>query len=83
MSYTVGYALSRQWARCRGFHANGSIICDIPISQVEKVRLYREHKMLHNVEDPRVRDNDYLYPDIKDPDAQETEYGRIHAFKGA
>jgi hypothetical protein len=48
---------------------------DIPISQVEKVRLYREHKVLHNVEDPRVRDNDYLYSDLKDLDAQETDMG--------
>jgi hypothetical protein len=48
---------------------------NIPISQVEKLRLYRDQKILHNVEDPRVRDNDYLYPDIKDPKAQETDAG--------
>jgi hypothetical protein len=68
-----GMLLSRQWVTDVG----GSIqmdlsYADIPISQVEKVRLYMEHKMLHNVEDPRIRDNDYLYPNLKDPNAQET-----------
>jgi hypothetical protein len=48
---------------------------DIPISQVENVRLCKAQKMLHNVEDPQVRDNDYVYPDIKDPKAQETDMG--------
>jgi hypothetical protein len=48
---------------------------DIPISRVEKVRLFREQKMLHNVEDPRVRENDYLYPNIRDPEAQEPDLG--------
>jgi hypothetical protein len=45
--------LSRQWA----IDVGGSMQMDlsyveIPISPVEKVGLYREHKMLHNVEDP-------------------------------
>jgi hypothetical protein len=71
-----GMLLSRQWSADVG----GSMQMDlsyanIPISRVEKVRLYREHKMLHNVEDPRVRDNDYLYPDIRDPEVQETDLG--------
>jgi hypothetical protein len=71
-----GMLLSRQWAADVGGSMQMDLsYADIPISQVEKVRLYREHKMLHNVEDPRVRDNDYLYPDIKDPDAQETDLG--------
>jgi hypothetical protein len=47
-----GMLLSRQWVA----NVGGSMLMnlsnsDIPISPVEKV-LYREHKMLHNVEDP-------------------------------
>jgi hypothetical protein len=31
--------------------------------------------MLHNVEDPRIKDNNYLYLDIRDPYVQETDLG--------
>jgi ribonuclease HI len=71
-----GMLLSRQWVVDVGGSMQMDLsYADIPTSQVEKVRLYREHEMLHNVEDPRVRDNDYLYLDIKDPEAQETDMG--------
>jgi hypothetical protein len=68
--------LSRQWS----VDVGGSMQMDLsyvdtPISWVEKVRIFRERKMLHNVEDPRVRDNDILYPNIRDLEAQETNLG--------
>jgi hypothetical protein len=71
-----GMLLSRQWS----VDVGGSMQMDlsyanIPISQVEKVRIFREPKMLHYVEDLCARDNDYLYPDIKDQEAQETDLG--------
>jgi hypothetical protein len=59
--------LSRQWSiDVGGSMQMGLSYAYIPISQVEKVRIFREPKMLHNVEDPRARDNDYLYTGIKD-----------------
>jgi hypothetical protein len=76
-----GMLLSRKWVA----DAGGSIqmdlsYADIPISQVEKVRLYREHKMLHMLR-THIRDNDPLYPDLQDPDAQETDLGHIYAYR--
>ena len=30
---------------------------------------------LHNVEDPKIGDNDLMYPDIKEPEAEEGDLG--------
>jgi hypothetical protein len=31
--------------------------------------------MLHNVEDPKIGDSDLMYPDIKEPEAEEGDIG--------
>jgi hypothetical protein len=48
---------------------------DIPVKDNIKICVLREQKMLHNVEDPKVEDNDLMYPDIKEPEAEEGDLG--------
>jgi hypothetical protein len=48
---------------------------DIPVEDNFKIRVFREQKMLHNVEDPRIGDNDLMYPGIKEPKAEEGDLG--------
>ena len=60
-----GMLLSQEW----GTDTGGSIQMDcsyvnIPIAPRYKLRLYREKKMLHNIEDPHPLDNESLYLDL-------------------
>jgi hypothetical protein len=64
-----GMLLSRKWAADVG----GSIqmdwsYADISITLRHKVRLFREQKMLHHVEDPQQLDNEPLYPEVVEPE---------------
>jgi hypothetical protein len=40
---------------------------DISVKENIKICVFRKQKMLHNVEDPKIGDNDLMYPDIKEP----------------
>jgi hypothetical protein len=48
---------------------------DIPVKDNIKIRVFREQKMLHNVENPKIGDNDLMYPDIKEPEAEVGDLG--------
>jgi hypothetical protein len=45
---------------------------DIPITPGQRVRLFREQKMLHHVEDPQQLDNEPLYPEVSSQNWEHT-----------
>jgi len=48
---------------------------DILVEYNFKVHVFKEQNILHNVEDPRIGDNDLMYPDIKEPEVGEGDFG--------
>jgi len=54
-----GMLLSRKWCTYVGGTLQMDLTyVDIPVEDNFKIRVFREQKMLHNVEDPRIGDND-------------------------
>ena len=63
-----GMLLSRKWCAYVGGTLQMDLTyVDIPVKDNIKIRVFREQKMLHNVENPKIGDNDLMYPDIKEP----------------
>ena len=71
-----GMLLSRKWcADVGGTLQMDLTYVDIHVEDNFKIRVFREQKMLHNVEDPRIGDNDPMYPGIKEPEVEEGDLG--------
>jgi hypothetical protein len=71
-----GMLLSRKWcADVGGTLQMDLTYADILVKDNIKVRVFREQKMFHNVEDPKIGDNDLMYLDIKEPKAEEGDLG--------
>jgi hypothetical protein len=71
-----GMLLSRKWCTYVGGTLQIDLTyVDIPVEDNFKIRVFREQKMLHNVEDPRIGDNDPMFPGIKEPEAEEGDLG--------
>ena len=71
-----GMLLSRKWcADVGGTLEMDLTYVDIPVKDNIKIRVFREQKMLHNVEDPKIGDHDLMYPDIKEPKAKARDLG--------